>query len=178
MEHRTNLEDITKKLNKELAEHEYFMELWQGVSYPTKKNGEPFAILSKNIEGATVKAKDFAYYAYEKELRVGGFCNGCGYIFDSINLYWHTRYMKNAPTKTQNYIEDDLYVLDLDDIKEAVKERTEYHRAHAETLRKQIKNAEKAYTDFYKAYHKALEKLAKDTDKDADSSLYWAVLGH
>lgn len=183
--YETRFEDVTKKLNKALAEHEFFYNLWSSVTFPTKKNGEPFAILSKNIEGARLETNPYSLQDNAKKVVVGGFCEGLGYISDDFNTYENVRYLKDPEkiAKKQNYGEkvailEQPYYYDLDDIKAEVSKRAQYHKERAEAIRKQIKTAETAHRNFWTAYNEAIRKLEQESGKSEDSTLFYAILGN
>lgn len=45
---------IEKKLTDSINYYTDRIALWEAVTFPTKKNGDPFAVLSRNFEGAEI----------------------------------------------------------------------------------------------------------------------------
>jgi hypothetical protein len=64
-----NLDGIKTALKKEIEEKEAILKAWENVTFPTKKNGEPFVNMSKNINGATYKKADYGLSANNVELK-------------------------------------------------------------------------------------------------------------
>ena len=91
-----NFDGIKTELEKELEKNRAFLAAWENVSFPVKKDGKPFSVISKNIEGAKISACAYAMQAGENELTVYTFSANCGYIHDSIKLYELVRYLKDA----------------------------------------------------------------------------------
>lgn len=45
-----NLDGIKTSLKIEIEEREAILKAWENVTFPTKKNGEPFAVMSKKYQ--------------------------------------------------------------------------------------------------------------------------------
>ena len=88
-----NLDDIRTEINNYLAEAETKLKAWEAVTYPTKKDGKPFAAISRNINGANyhtsqyAKAVQAANTALEATLTDNGTRDTYAYnlIKDSVN---------------------------------------------------------------------------------------------
>lgn len=179
-----NLDGIKTKLKNEIEEREAILKAWENVTFPTKKNGEPFAVMSKNINGATYKKADYGLSANNVELKVVA-NNNHKWTTDSIDCYTLVRYLKDKSkiAKTENYMPKELcleqvYKFDLEDIKEAVNNRIEYLKGYVESLKKQLEIADKAYAGFRKVYEDALAVLdnVTETKKDEYSFLKSSIL--
>lgn len=179
-----NLDGIKTKLKNEIEEREAILKAWENVTFPTKKNGEPFAVMSKNINGATYKKADYDLSANNVELKVVA-NNNHKWITDSIDCYTLVRYLKDKSkiAKTENYMPKELcleqvYKFDLEDIKEAVNNRIEYLKGYVESLKKQLEIADKAYAGFRKVYEDAMAVLdnVTETKKDEYSFLKSSIL--
>ena len=177
-----NLDEIKTQLKKEISENKAFAEAWEKVTFPTKKDGKPFAILSKNISGAKVTAEPYAMQSGENELTVYTSCKECGYINDSIKLYELVRYLKGEGMKanTENYMPkqsylEQVYRFDLEDIKKAVANRAKHYRDRAADLERQNEQAERIFTKFRKAYAEALADLEDSTEQFSHKDLFYAV---
>ena len=75
----------------------------------------------------------------------------------------------------QSYLEQ-VYVYDLEDIKEAIQKRIEYLERRIENLTKQAEISCNAYKNFVNAYRAAVEQLASDAKKNDDSTLYHMIM--
>lgn len=179
-----NLDGIKTKLKNEIEEREAILKAWENVTFPTKKNGEPFAVMSKNINGATYKKADYGLSANNVELKVVA-NNNHKWTTDSIDCYTLVRYLKDKSkiAKTENYMPKELcleqvYKFDLEDIKEAVNNRIEYLKGYVESLKKQLEIADKAYAGFRKVYEDAMVVLdsVTETKKDEYSFLKSSIL--
>lgn len=179
-----NLDGIKTALKKEIEEKEAILKAWENVTFPTKKNGEPFVNMSKNINGATYKKADYGLSANNVELKVVA-NNNHKWTTDSINCYTLVRYLKDKSkiAKTENYMPKELcleqvYKFDLEDIKEAVNNRIEYLKGYVESLKKQLEIADKAYAGFRKVYEDAMAVLdnVTETKKDEYSFLKSSIL--
>ena len=118
--------ELEKTLNSDLEKSETLIKLWGNVSYQTKKNGEPFKTLSKNITGAEVRPKGYATHAYEKELIVSDWTKDGQFVADIINLYVPIRYASESYLKKIQNMDDGIYCLDLADIKICIADKIEY----------------------------------------------------
>lgn len=179
-----NLDGIKTSLKIEIEEREAILKAWENVTFPTKKNGEPFAVMSKNINGATYKKADYGLSANNVELKVVA-NNNHKWTTDSIDCYTLVRYLKDKSkiAKTENYMPKELcleqvYKFDLEDIKEAVNNRIEYLKGYVESLKKQLEIADKAYAGFRKVYEDAMAVLdnVTKTKKDEYSFLKSSIL--
>ena len=177
-----NLDEIKTQLKKEISKSKAFAEAWEKVTFPTKKDGKPFAILSKNINGAKVTVEQYALQSGENELTVYTSCKECGYINDSIKLYELVRYLKDdgMKAKTENYMPkqsylEQVYRYDLDDIKKAVANRAKYYRDRAADLERQDEQAERIFNKFRNSYAEAVADLEDDTAQFEGRFLFYAV---
>lgn len=179
-----NLDGIKTSLKIEIEEREAILKAWENVTFPTKKNGEPFAVMSKNINGATYKKADYGLSANNVELKVVA-NNNHKWTTDSIDCYTLVRYLKDKSkiAKAENYMPKELcleqvYKFDLEDIKEAVNNRIEYLKGYVESLKKQLEIADKAYAGFRKVYEDAMAVLdnVTETKKDEYSFLKSSIL--
>ena len=160
------INDIKKNLEKEIDSATAFLTAWFAVTFPTKKDGTPFANMSKNINGAKYTLDAHAMQPGEYRLTVYTQSNSSGYIHDEICCYNLVKYLRDADKikKTYNYMPklsmlEQVYKYDLDDIKKAVADRIEYHEKRIQSLNEQLSRVEKAYNDFEAAYGEILDKL-------------------
>lgn len=173
-----NLDGIKTNLKKAIEEREAILKAWENVTFPTKKNGKPFAVMSKNINGATYKVGEYTLTSDNVELKVVA-NNNYKWTTDSIDCYTLVRYLKdkNKIAKTENYMPkqpclEQIYKYDLEDIKEAVNNRIEFLKESVESLKKQLEIADKAYITFKNAYESALLILDSVTDTKRDEYSY------
>lgn len=176
-----NLDGIKTELNKRLSYEKSILKAWENVTFPTKKDGTPFKVMSKNFDGAKLYLDNFAWHDYEKRLKVNTFDDLNGYISEDINCYNQVKYIsdKSKLEKVSNIMPkepmlEQVYVYDLDDIKEDIKKTINRHKENIMSLEKQIVQAEKAYNDFVADYKKAIENLIETCGAN-DNSLFYAV---
>ena len=154
-----NLDGIKTELKKEISKNETLLKAWEGVTFPTKKDGKPFAVFSKNIEGAKYFKPEYTMQAGENKLSVGGWDDLNGYVNDEIECYTLVEYLKdeNMINKTENYMPKSLYLkqvykFDIEDVKQAVKNRIEYLKNRIESLNEQLLKVDNAYNTFKEMY--------------------------
>ena len=182
-----NLDGIKTELVKNLEEAKAKKEAWEKVTFVTKKDGKPFSILGKNIVGAKISTKPYNMQIGQNILTVYS-NSGYKYISDEIDVYNLVKYLKDPAqiAKTQNYMPkqaylEQVYVYDIDDIKQAVTARIEYMNLRIESLKEQIEKEENAYKAFKAAYAKALDELQANCDtqdvgfSNGKNDLYYAV---
>lgn len=177
-----DLNDIKNAISNDIEKHEAFLKAWENVTFPTKKDGSAFKQMQKNICGATYYMESWATQPGEYRIRVNARCNCAGYITDEIDAYALVSYLKdeNKKAKTQNYMQkisyiEQVYMFDLEDIKEAVKNRIEYHKNTIEAHKKQLEIASAAYKAFAEQFKKTVAKLETTTNKKENSTLYYAI---
>ena len=51
-----NYEDVRREVQDTINYYDGLIKMWEAVSFPTKKDGSPFKVLSKNFEGAKIGA--------------------------------------------------------------------------------------------------------------------------
>jgi hypothetical protein len=177
-----DLNEIKTAIRNDIEKHEAFLHAWENVSFPTKKDGSAFKQIQKNISGATYYMESWAMQPGEYKIRVNARCNCAGYISDEINAHNLVRYLKdeNKKAKTQNYMQkipylEQIYMFDIEDIKEAIQDRINYHKKTITAHKKQLEVATAAYNAFAEQFKKAVNELAKNTDKSENSTLYNAI---
>lgn len=177
-----NLDDITTSLKTELARCTALAEAWRKVEFPTKKDGKPFANMSKNIKGAKYGPISYALQPGENELTVYTQTRETGYIHDTLHLYACVKSLKDPAmiAKTENYLPkqtylEQVYRYDLDDIKKVVAEQADYWEKYAKDLEKQINEAQRIFDSFRAAYAAAINGLSSDTAQFKHSNLFYAV---
>lgn len=169
-----NIENVKQVLNNRIAENIAYLEAWKKVNFPTKKDGNPFKVMSKNIEGAVYSD------GLNADLTVYTYTHNCGYKNDTINCYEYIRYLKddNKKNKTENYYNvgySGYYVYDLDDIKEAVKKHIEYLESYIIELNKQLEAADQIYSEFYTAFENALNVLKNGMENYDHSDIFYMI---
>lgn len=177
-----NLDEIKTAMRKDIARNAALSAAWGKVTFPTKKDGKPFAVMSKNIDGAKYTEKQYAMQAGENELTVYTFCKETGYIHDTIDAYELVRYLKDdgKKAKTENYLPkqtylEQVYKYDLDDIKQAVADRAAYLAEYAEDLEKQLAEVDGIFYNFRDAYAAALKQLENETAQFKHTDTFYAV---
>lgn len=177
------IDGIIGNIQKEISREEAITEKWQNVTFPTKKDGKPFAAMGKNISGARYSLESYAMQAGEYELTVTTWANGSGYISDTIKAHSLVKYLQNdaMKAKTGNYMPkqsylEQVYKYDLDDIKAAVAARIEQGKKRIAALKKSEERAREAHKHFREAYRAALENLAREAGKTEECTLYYNIL--
>lgn len=177
-----NLEGIKTEISRQIEQETARMEAWKKVTFPTKKDGKPFAILSKNIEGARLSPVSYATQPGENILSISTWSANNGCVHDEVKAYELVKYIKDEAmkAKTQNYQPkqtylEQVYTYDLDDIKAAVAARIEHLEKRIASLEKQLERADEVYTTFKTAYAAAVKVLSDSAIKDDDKTLYYAV---
>ena len=177
-----NLDAIKTGIEKDIAINTAYLEAWKKVSFPTKKDGKPFAVMSKNISGARYSLESYAMQAGEYKLTVTAFCNAAGYISDTVKAHELIRYMKDESmkAKTENYQPkqtylEQVYTYDLDDIKKAIADRIAYLESYISDLKAQKASAEKVFKNFRNAYENAMKQLETDCSEFSHKDLFYAV---
>lgn len=177
-----NLDGIQTEIKKQIQHDTAILEAWKKVTFPTKKDGSAFKNMSKNISGASYCAQSYALQAGEYEIRVNAWYEMGGYISDEVKAYNLVKYLDDAKkAKTSNYMPkqqylEQVYVYDLEDIKEAIQKRIAYLERRIENLTKQAEISHNAYKNFVNAYRAAAEQLANDAKKNDDPTLYHMIM--
>lgn len=192
------LNNLIQELKTKKEDLQAILEAWEAVTFPTKKNGAPYAVLSKNINGAHITTESYNIKGVEDDLEVYA-SRGCkivhGYYESKISLYHsleplskNERWLSDtdkemrakATAKPQNvfkrgYCIKDAYVFDLEDIKEAIKERIEYIKERITQTDWDIKNAEAIYNKFATAATELFKELESETKAKGSTALYYAI---
>lgn len=177
-----NLDGIKTMLTREIRKEETRLAAWKAVTFPTKKDGKPFAILGKNISGARLFTRSYAMQPGENALAITAWGKEVGYVSDEIDAHCLVKYIKDdaMKAKTQNYQPkltylEQVYTYDLDDIKTAIAARIDHLESRINALKKQVDSADDIFTTFRDAYKNAMETLDKMTADDDDKTLYYAI---
>lgn len=154
-----NLNGIIGNIEKEIDREESILTAWEKVTFPTKKDGKPFAQMGKNISGARYNLESYAIQPGEYELSITAWSKMQGYVSDTIKAHNLVKYLKSdaMAAKTENYMPkqpylEQVYKYDLDDIKTAVSDRITRGRERVTALKRQKEIAETAYNKFLHAY--------------------------
>ena len=185
-----NLDGIKTELKKEIALNETLLQAWKNVKIVTKKDGTPFAQMSRNFENAKYQGISYAMQAGEYELWAGGFCKLNGYVHDTIPCYNLVKYLKDETmiAKTQNYMPkqsylEQVYCFDIDDIKNAIANKIQYLEERIITLNNELAIVDKCFNDFATAYCELIIKLENECAKAGTTGyggirndIYYAIM--
>lgn len=180
-----NLDGIITELKHRNAQDRAILAAWEAVTFPTKKDGKPFARMAQNISGARYAAEAYTMQPGEMAVTVStwGADYGVGYVSDDFHAYTTADRMTDGQkSKPENLLPKvpglkQIYCFDLDDIKAAISARCDQLRERIASRENQIKQAHAAYSTFYSAYGAALDQLAAMTNKDfGGATLYHAIL--
>ena len=164
-----DLEGIKAEWEKEISRYQTLVKAWESVTFPTKKDGTPFKEMSRNINGARYVHSNGDLSGYGMKLIITAQDKRNGYITDEIDAYEVTRYIKDDAKKAKfeknlaphEPLLKDLYIYDLDDIKDAIKKHVLYYKTEIETRSNDLKNLKSAYDGFKENYKNAIEQLEK-----------------
>lgn len=182
-----NYDGIKTMLEKELSKEKTLLAAWENVTFPTKKDGTPFANMSKNFDGAKYSAASYQMQPGENVLTVYAHDEKNGYISESIDCHNLVKYLKDKKqiAKTENYMPkipylEQVYRFDMEDIKEAVTARIEHHKKRIVSLKRQIAISQDVFMAFKTAYGDAVKALENACGNDeaygTGNDLYYAVL--
>ena len=159
-------ENQKKKIMKDICESKAILEAYKAIKRVYKKDGKPFAILSKNFEGCTIKASQYASQPGKNQLWVYGYGNGCGHVSDRIDLYSYVKDMKEEEIKHDPIPKismlKQLYAFDCDEIEEAIKREIV-------RLEKKVERLQNLYDNFDKITEKlevAIENFRNEMGED------------
>lgn len=175
---KENIDSIKNDIKNYIKEKKYDIELWKNVKIVTKKDGTPFVNFRNNFENANIIYDTLGY----PEMKVAGSFEN-HYITDKIDLYEVICYMKNKKriSKTENYAPkrnclNQIYIYDIDDIKDVIKETIEQYEKEIKSYEKQLNLADKAYIEFVTAIDNANKDLLKNCECiDDKTCLYYAI---
>ena len=165
------IDSIKEELTESIKKKKALKEAWEKVTFPTKKDGTQFAIMSRNIQGASYHQNIYVPTVNEYYLTVS--TNGTTqYEEDNIYLFCNIEYCTDVQkAKEQNFVEGsylyplhsrikDKYVFDLEDIKVAITERIAKLGEDIVSLEYQLVMTRESYSHFHDAYVKAVEQLS------------------
>lgn len=166
-----NLDGVKKSIEKEIDRCQCMKKAWEKVTFPTKKNGEPFAIMTKNFENVIYNGDTHLNQGYKGKvlnptLKICFYTGLSGYCKDELFLYEYVKYMDNNKFigKREKNTFNGIYIYDLEDIKQAVKNKIDYLEKYINSLNRQLEIADNAYNTFKEAYKNAIEVLNNATE--------------
>lgn len=166
-----NLDGVKKNIEKEIDRYQCMKKEWESVKFPTKKNGEPFSIMSKNFENAIYIGSTYLEQGDKGKvlnpiLKICFRTNLSGYCQDELFLYEYINYMDKNKfiDKREKNTFNDVYIYDLEDIKQVVNDRIDYLEKYIVSLKRQLEIADNAYNAFKEAYKNTMEILNKVTE--------------
>ena len=178
-----NLDGIKTELKKRMERAQAEKEAWEKVTFPTKKNGEPFAVLGRNIDGATLYVESWAMQPGENKLRVSCWSKSYGWVTDEIYCYCHVSDLDEEDPrkdKAANYMPKQTYLVqvyrfDLDDIKAAVQARIQQRAKDIEEYAVEIERADAAFRIYREAFQAAEDALLEACDFGKLATLRYMV---
>lgn len=176
--------DIRTSLEKDLIKAETLLKAWENVTYPTKKDGTPYAVMSKNINGATYAKCPWASREGEIDLTVYAHDDTNGYISDSIACYANADVLTDAQkSKPENLTLKcaglkQLYKYDLEDIKTRVNDRIAYLTQYCAVLRGDMLRLGDAYSTYLAAINSARTELYAQLTRNGafDTHAYYPII--
>lgn len=138
------LEKIKEELTRSLARDQEILRLWEAVEYKTKKDGQPFKLVSKSFENAKYRKASYGNYYI---LEVSSISSDLGYINDWVRL-------EEYRTKKK--------ITDVEKIKEMIEKKKRYFRNEIMKEKSRLNKLDHAFVEFETAYTKALGQLTYD----------------
>ena len=145
-----NYTDIEKSLNETIEYYTDRISLWENVTFPTKKDGSPFKVLSRNIAGAEIGK----YYPVEDwshpYLTVSG-RPGKKWISDEIPIIYDRNFYKFLPEDNENREDRRTpwgtvnHVLTLDEIKQAVSHTIDEYKQLKAQAEESLANSKESF---------------------------------
>lgn len=137
-----------KKLEKDLDYNLALMNAWKNVTRNYKKNGEPFAALKQNFNGAGVYDAKYSMHSNEKEISVSANTQLSGWISDSISNSALARYDKERFNPSEDRIINETllepyFYLTVDEIETRIKDKIKYYEGRVEELKKALDDLNK-----------------------------------
>lgn len=143
MSNINNYEDIRKNIQETIWYYDGRIKMWEAVKFPTKKDGTPFKVLSKNFDGAQIGAYHVVEGWANPYLTVNGYVkrygnSGDAYdYYDSDHMEIHvTKYNDRLPAHNderevrRNEWGTDIEIMTLDEIKSEIQNRIEMFKRH------------------------------------------------
>ena len=146
-------EEIREKIKIDLMRHEAFAKKWSNVTRNYKKNGEPFANMQKNFNGADIRTKTYSTHSFEKEASVVVHTSPGGYSHDAINIY------ETVYCPAERIVKDGYMVLTPDEVWERIQERVKFHKKHIEKCKSDLENLDEEFDAFEKKIGNAVKEL-------------------
>lgn len=129
-------EDAKKEIERRKAEAEEFAAAWSGVTRKYKKNGEAFANIGQNFEGAHVEASPYSITP-EKRLSVRANYKS-DYVDMQKTVYSGSEeaaaYEKAGRLEDRGAFLHPCVKYTVDELEEIIKSRAEYYKKYAEDL--------------------------------------------
>lgn len=176
--------NIRKKLENDLEEAQILKSAWGSVTYPAKKDGTPFALMSKNFAGAIYRPAAYASRDGENELVIYARSDTGRCYNDSLTCYANADSLTDSQkSKPENLMPKtapwkQLYKYDLDDIKTRVRQRIDYLDKYCAELRGDLARLDSTYSTYQAALAKARTELYTQlTDNGThDTHAYYQII--
>lgn len=137
-----SLEQIKMDLKKDISDNKLKVEAWKKITYPTKKDGTPFKIMSKNFDGATYGKRNYDSNLLYLEITIECHRNNSQYWIDD-NIYCGDKYKEDT----------------LEEIKEKVLERIKYLKNEIKSKEDQLEIIDSTYEEFKNSYNTMCQRL-------------------
>lgn len=137
------LEDWQKELKRRADEARNRAEIWQRVKRNYKKDGKPFAILSKNFDGVKVIEE-----------------------YGALKLEIYGRTEKNIFVSDTLYNSERFPLKNIDDIIPSIKKYIEYLTESAKEYENILNNSAKIYDDVFSAIYEKILKYQTPSNAD------------
>lgn len=166
-----NYEEIKKEMESRLNDSKARLEAWENVQIITKKDGTPFANMSKNFTGAKYHMESYGR-AGQYRLTLYYSNSKTSYNEDWLKCYTTEHYMKaDDPrrAKTWNFMPKETcfyqtYSYDLEDIKEALENYRMQLRENVYSYEKQLETLEEKFKGVDAVLRQLKQELLKADD--------------
>ena len=177
-----NLSDIIKTLKDEKEDTEKKLQAWQNFKIVTKKDGTPFAVLSKNFEGAAIGKYSVVEDSMHPYLTVNYQTECTGYHSNHIQIFYYLDELPESDERRKEYKPQFIrqtVAKSFDEIREAVNNYMDELEKNIESYDVQLEKASTAYENYAKAIKEAKRQLKIDCGLDENetygNTLYYSV---
>lgn len=144
-------ESCLNEVKKEIENKKALIDALERVERVRTKSGADFKILPKNFTNCTIKNEEYSFQPKERELKVFYSTPSCGYESHKISLYCYFDSMskdkiKHDPEPKYQLLKQ-IYVYDIDEIEEALKEEINRQRVFLEEYERDFETIENKFDE-------------------------------
>lgn len=172
-----NLSDIIENLKDEKENYEKKLQAWKNFKIVTKKDGNPFSVLSKNFEGASIGKYSIVEDSDHPYLTVNYQTDRTGYNSDHIQIFHFLDELPVSDERRKEYKPQFMrqtVTMTYDEIVTTVKDYIENLKSQIKDYERQISIAETTYSNYMNKVTEAKNELLKACGEE--DSLYYLTL--